>query len=92
MAGAVPAAAEAAGGYMARTADASGWNGTSTTARTLANVVLVSAGVTAAYFVVTRPRLRRIVFTAVRAWLGAGIPAYLAAEIGRAWVESARRA
>jgi len=91
MTGAVPAAAaEAAGGYMARTADAPG-NGTSTTARTLANVVLVSAGVTAAYFVVTRPRLRRIAFTAVRAWLGAGIPAYLAAEIGRAWVESARR-
>jgi len=29
---------------------------------------------------------------AIRRWLGAGVPMYLAAEAGRAWMESGRRA
>jgi len=77
---------------MERLANANSWNGTSPAARTFANVVLVSAAVGAAYLVLTRPALRRVAYGLLRAWLGAGIPAYLASEIGRAWVESSRRA
>ena len=46
-------------------------------ARTAANVVLVSAGVAAAYLVLTRPPLRRLAFKAVQLWLGASVPAFL---------------
>lgn len=59
-------------------------------ARTAANVVLVSAGVGAAYVILTTPPLRRLAIQAVRWWLGASVPAYLAAEIGRGWRASAR--
>jgi hypothetical protein len=61
---------------------------TSTTAHTVANVVLVSAGVAAAYFVLTKPPLRRLAFAGLRFWLGASVPAYLLTEVRRAWVES----
>lgn len=61
---------------------------TSTTARTLANVVLVSAGVAAAWVVLSNPRGRRLVSRLFRAWLGASVPVYLLAETGRAWVQS----
>jgi len=64
---------------------------TSTTARTLANVVLVSAGVAAAYLVITKPPVRRMARLALRAWLGATVPAYLLVEARRAW-ESSRAA
>jgi hypothetical protein len=63
---------------------------TSSSARTVANVVLASAGVAAAYLVVTRPPLRRLLFRAVRIWLGASIPVYLAEQAREAWVESGR--
>ena len=62
------------------------------TARAVANVVLVTAGVAAAYVVITTPPLRRLVQLAIRRWLGAGVPMYIAAEAGRAWMESGRRA
>jgi hypothetical protein len=65
---------------------------TRTTARTVANVVLVSAGAAAAYVVVTTPPLRRLAATGVRRWLGASVPVYLMNEVRRAWVESRRAA
>ena len=63
---------------------------TSASARTVANVVLVSAGVAAAYVVMTTPPLRRLAFRATRLWLGASVPLFLLAQTRRAWVESAR--
>jgi len=65
---------------------------TSANARTAANVVLVSAGVAAAYVVLSTPSLRRVAVRAARVWLGATIPGFLIAQIGRAWVESGRAA
>ena len=65
---------------------------TDANARTVANVILVSAGVAAAYLVVTRPPLRRLVLQAVRLWLGATVPVYLANQAREAWVESGRPA
>jgi hypothetical protein len=67
-------------------------NGTSTTARTVANVVLLTAGAAAAYAVLSNPKGRRIARRLVRMWLGASVPMYLLAEAGRAWVEAGRRA
>lgn len=61
-------------------------------ARTAANVLLVSAGVAAAYVVVTTPPLRRLALRAMRVWLGASVPAFVAGEVRRAWMESARAA
>ncbi|HUR34768.1 MAG TPA: hypothetical protein VM032_13290 [Vicinamibacterales bacterium] len=61
-------------------------------ARTMANAVLVSAGVAAAYVVITTPSLRRLAIGATRLWLGASIPAFLLREAGRAWVESGQHA
>ena len=63
---------------------------TSTSARTVANALLVSAGVVAAYVVLTRPPLRRLLFRGVRIWLGGTVPAYLAVQVVDAWVESGR--
>jgi hypothetical protein len=65
---------------------------TERTARTVANVVLLSAGVAAAYVVLTTPPLRRFAVRATRVWLGASVPVYLLREVRRAWVESARYA
>ena len=62
---------------------------TSATARTVANVVLVSAGVAAAIVVVTTPPLRRLVVRGTRLWLGASVPAYLLGLTRDAWLESA---
>lgn len=59
-------------------------------ARTVANAVLMSAGVAAAYVVITTPSLRRLAIGATRLYLGASIPAYLLRQTGRAWVESGR--
>ena len=61
---------------------------TTTTARSVANVVLATAGVAAAYVVITTPPLRRLALRATRLWLGASIPVYLMRTAGRAWVES----
>jgi hypothetical protein len=65
---------------------------TDRTARTVANAVLASAGVAAAYVVLTTPPLRRLAVRAARVWLGATVPVYLLNEVRRAWVESARSA
>jgi hypothetical protein len=65
---------------------------TSATARTVANVVLVSAGVAAAYVVITTPPLRRLALRATRLWLGASVPVYLLTQTRRAWVDSSRSA
>jgi len=65
---------------------------TSTTARTTANVVVTVAGLAVAYVVLTTPPLRRAAFSALRWWLGASVPVYLASEVRRAWVESSRAA
>jgi hypothetical protein len=59
-------------------------------ARLVANAVLATAGVAAAYVILTTPSLRRLAKGGVRLWLGASIPAYLLKEAGRAWVESRR--
>jgi hypothetical protein len=59
-------------------------------ARTIANVVLVSAGVAAAVVVVTTPPLRRLAAAAIRQWLGgASVPEVLVAEVRRAWAATA---
>jgi hypothetical protein len=63
---------------------------TRTTARTVANVVFASAGVAAAYVIVTTPPLRRLALGAVTYWLGAHPIAYLAGELRQAWAASAR--
>jgi hypothetical protein len=65
---------------------------TDANARTVANVILVSAGVAAAYLVITTPPLRRVALRAVKLWLGASVPVYLANEAREAWVESGRPA
>jgi hypothetical protein len=59
-------------------------------ARAVANAVLVSAGMAAAYVIVTTPSLRRLAKGATRLWLGTSVPAYILKEAGRAWVESER--
>jgi hypothetical protein len=59
-------------------------------ARTVANVVLTSAGVAAAYVILTTPSLRRLALRATRLWLGASVPLYALSQVRQAWVESAR--
>ena len=61
---------------------------TETTARAVANTVLATAAVAAAYVVITTPPLRRLALRAVRLWLGASVPVYLAAQARQAWMES----
>ena len=61
-------------------------------ARTVANAVLMSAGVAAAYVVITTPSLRRLAVGATRLWLGGSVPAFLLKEAGRAWVEAGHHA
>jgi hypothetical protein len=63
---------------------------TSATARTVANVVMVSAGAAAADGGRTTPPRGRLALRASQAWLGASLPIFLANEIRKAWVESAR--
>ena len=60
-------------------------------ARVVANLIVASAGLAAAYVLVTTPPLRRVVFATARWWLGASIPVYLLTETRRAWVESKRQ-
>jgi hypothetical protein len=62
------------------------------TARSVANVVLASAGVAAAYVVLTTPPLRRLAVRGMRWWLGASLPVYLVREARRAWMQSAQAA
>ncbi|HJZ70888.1 MAG TPA: hypothetical protein VKE51_04060 [Vicinamibacterales bacterium] len=61
-------------------------------ARITANLVIASAGVAAAYVVLTTPPLRRLATRAVRIWLGMSVPVFLLETTIRAWVESGRAA
>jgi hypothetical protein len=61
-------------------------------ARVVANVLIATAGVAAAYVVLRTPPLRRLAFQAARVWLGASVPIYLLNETRRAWVQSGRAA
>jgi hypothetical protein len=61
-------------------------------ARTVANVVIASAGIAAAYVVLTTPPLRRLAVQAARVWLGATVPAFLVQSTRQAWMESGRAA
>jgi hypothetical protein len=65
---------------------------TDANARAVANVVVVSVGVAAAFFGITTPPLRRMALRAVKLWLGASVPVYLATQTREAWVESGRSA
>ena len=64
---------------------------TDANARTAANLVLASAGIAAAYVVLTKPPLRRLAFRAVEYWLGATVPVFLLSQAREAWAESGRR-
>jgi hypothetical protein len=65
---------------------------TDANARTAANIVLVGAGVAAAYVILTRPPLRRLAYKAVKLWLGASVPVFMMNQARDAWVESGRGA
>lgn len=65
---------------------------TDASARTAANVILVSAGIAAAYVILSKPPLRRLAFRAVEIWLGASVPVFLLNQTRQAWAESGRRA
>jgi len=64
---------------------------TAPTARTVANLFLATAGVAAAYVVITTPPLRRLAAAGIRVWLGASVPAYLLTQAAREWRESGAR-
>jgi hypothetical protein len=61
---------------------------TSRSARVVANVVLATAGLAAAFFVFRTLPLRRLALGATRLWLGASVPVFLLNETRRAWAES----
>lgn len=63
---------------------------TDTTARRLADGILVAAVLGAAYVVATTPRLRRMAAGLAATMLTSTLPGWLSAEIGRAWAESDR--
>jgi len=63
---------------------------TRSSAHSVANVVIFSAGLAAAYVVITTPPLRRLAVRGFRWWLGASVPVFLANEVREAWVQSAR--
>jgi hypothetical protein len=59
-------------------------------AQTIANLMIATVGVAAAYVVLRTPPLRRLAVQAARVWLGASVPGYLMNETRRAWMESGR--
>lgn len=59
-------------------------------ARTVANIVLASAGLAAAYWIIRTPPLRRIALRGTQLWLGASLPVFLMREARQAWMESRR--
>jgi hypothetical protein len=59
-------------------------------ARTVANVLVVSAGVAAVGAVIASPPLRRFAGHALRWWLGASVPVFLLGQLREAWAQSAR--
>ena len=54
-------------------------------ARTTANVVLATAVIGAAYYILTTPPLRRKVWQVARSWAAGPLAAWTATEIRRAW-------
>jgi hypothetical protein len=56
---------------------------TARTAGVVADAILVSAALAAAYVVCTRPPLRRLAIRLIRIWVGFGVPSYLAREGGQ---------
>ena len=64
---------------------------TETTARRLADGILVVAALGAAYYVARTPRLRRMAIGLAATMLTSSLPGWLSAEVGRAWAESERR-
>jgi hypothetical protein len=65
---------------------------TEQTARTVANVVLTAAAVTAAVVVIRTPTLRRLAIGLAASALTGAIPAWVTRELEQAWIESGRRA
>jgi hypothetical protein len=65
---------------------------TDSTARTVANVVLATAGVAVAYVVLTTPPLRRLAYRTITWWLGASVPVYLINQARQGWAESEPKA
>jgi hypothetical protein len=63
---------------------------TDTTARRLADGILVAAALGAAYYVATTPRLRRMAAGLAATMVTSTLPAWLSAEVRRAWAESER--
>jgi hypothetical protein len=64
---------------------------TETTARRLADGILVAAALGGAYYVARTPRLRRMAIGLAATMLTGSLPGWLSAEIGRAWAESEQR-
>jgi hypothetical protein len=65
---------------------------TDANARTVANVVLVGAGVAAAYVILTKPPLRRLASRVLKLWLGASVPVFMMNQAREAWADSGRSA
>jgi hypothetical protein len=65
---------------------------TDANARTAANLILVSAGIAAAYVILSKPPLRRLALRAAEIWLGASVPVFLLNQTRQAWAESGRHA
>ena len=65
---------------------------TDANARTAANLILVSAGVAAAYVILSKPPLRRLALRAAEIWLGASVPVFLLNQTRQAWAESGKHA
>jgi len=63
---------------------------TDANARTAANLILVSAGIAAAYVILSKPPLRRLALRAAEIWLGASVPVFLLNQTRQAWAESGR--
>jgi hypothetical protein len=59
-------------------------------ARTTANIVLGVAIAGAAFYILRTPQLRRAAFQLAGAALTGTVPAWLSAEVKRAWAESSR--
>jgi hypothetical protein len=65
---------------------------TEQTARTVANVVLTAAAVTATVVIIRTPALRRLALGLAASALTGAIPAWATRELQQAWIESGRRA
>jgi len=58
-------------------------------ARSTANLVMVVAAAGAAYYVLRTPPLRRMAWVLARRWITGPVAVWAAAEVRRAWDESA---